>query len=377
MSEPQTPPDSPPATAAPAPDTAAPAASAPPRAAAKPPAPPANITPSSGAAFFVVTLVIAVAGFAGLGFYALQQQRVLTRLAADYEALRQASSASELEIGALHQADGQTAETLRTQLQQIQDAQRAQLDSLNRELATLRTRVNDGGAAAGTALRVSEVEALLNLAQERLLSAHDLRAAISLMQNADELLRQVNDASMLAVREALAQDLTTLRAVNAVDVSGLYARLGAASTRLGQLMVQPGGEVPPFRVEETAADVSAAASWWDDMQGFLGRYFVITNSTAGVVPVLGTEQTWVVEEQLRLQLEEARLALLQGQQAVFERALDDAIAGTEALMQGADKPALLTELRALRASTVQTPLPQAASALEALRRLQPQEAVTP
>jgi uroporphyrin-3 C-methyltransferase len=326
---------------------------------------------------FVTTMVIGVAGFAGLGFYALQQQRVLTRLAADYESLRQEHSASELEIGALQQADSQSEQTLRAQLQQAQDAQRAQLDNVNRELATLRTQVNDGGAAAGAALRLSEVSALLNLAQERLLSARDLRGAISLMQNADEVLRKVNDPSMFTVREALAQDLAALRAVDAVDVSGLYARLGAAGTRVAQLMVQPGGEVPPFRVEESLDAADVTASWWDDMTDFLSRYFVITNSTAGVVPVLGTEQTWVVEEQIKLQLEAARIALLQGQQPVFEQALDDAITGIDTLMQGDDKPALLTELRALRATTVQTALPAANSALDALRRLQPQEIGTP
>jgi uroporphyrin-3 C-methyltransferase len=183
-------------------------------------------------------MAIGVAGFAGLGFYALQQQRVLTRLAADYATLRQEYGASALEIGALQQADGQAGQELRAQLQQAQetqDAQRAQLDNLNRELAFLRTQMNDGGAAAGSMLRFSEVGALLNLAQERLLSAQDTRGAIGLMQNADAVLRRINDPAVFTVREALAQDLAALQAVDVIDVNGLYARLGAAGTRVAQI----------------------------------------------------------------------------------------------------------------------------------------------
>jgi uroporphyrin-3 C-methyltransferase len=392
MSDPQTP-DSPPPAAAttPAPDAAAaPAVNVPPRAAVRASAPSPQSS-STSTTLFATTMAIGVLGFAGLGFYALQQQQVLTRLAADYEDLRQASSANDVELNALRQADGQLEQslrtqlqesdnqfeqTVRTQLQQAQDAQRTQLDNLNRELAALRTRVNDGGAGASTTLRLSEVGALLRLAQERLLSARDVRAAIGLMQSTDELLRQGNDSSTFTLREALAQDLTALRGVEAVDVSGLYARLGAAITRLEALAVQPGGAVPAFRVADTAA-TAETASWWDELKDFLGRYFVITRGAAEVVPVLGTEQTWVVEAQLKLQLEQARLALLQGQQSVFERALDEAISGIDALMQGDDKSALLTELHALRASAVQNTIPAAGRALEVLRALQPPETTTP
>lgn len=337
---------------------------------------------SSGTGLALLALLVACGAGAGVGYYVMQnqaQQARLEAIAADYATLQGLREENAAEFERLRQSRDQLEQDLRAQLQQLQSAQstqNAQAEALNRELAALRARLNEGGESAGNTLRSMEASALLSLAQERLLLAADVRSAISLMQGADAVLRQSDDAAMFTVREALAQDLAELQMVEEVDVAGLYARLGAASARVAELTVQPGGELPDFRVEP-ASDPAAPRSWWEETLDYLNRYFVITRDTVDAVPIIAQDQTWLIEERLRLQLEAARVALLQGRRDVYQRALDDAIGGIDRLMQGEGKAALLTELRELRASPIQTAVPPASRALDALRRLQPAERTIP
>ena len=78
---------------------------------------------------------------------------------------------------------------------------------------------------------LAEAGHLLRLANQRLVMAGDPVAAQALLSSADAVLREMDDASLHAVRAAVAVDIASLRAVPRIDVEGIYLRLAALLNR--------------------------------------------------------------------------------------------------------------------------------------------------
>lgn len=104
---------------------------------------------------------------------------------------------------------------------------------------------------------VAELEYLVRLANQRLLTEDRPQGALTLLVAADQLLKSMDSADTLAVREVLAKDISALKLVQPVDREGIYSRLGALipamlalpavpSVGLGELTDDPEtGSKPP------------------------------------------------------------------------------------------------------------------------------------
>src|SRR5690606_19840804 len=135
-----------------------------PKSSTPPPPPPARPTKSGSNGLAAFALLVAVGGVGAVGYYAWQQQAEVQRLAAELAALEVPTDLEDERVPALQQSLTQLTQTeqeLRAQLQQMQNSRGSELENLNREISALRTRVNDGGVAAGATLRLNEAGALL------------------------------------------------------------------------------------------------------------------------------------------------------------------------------------------------------------------------
>ncbi|HVX00114.1 MAG TPA: uroporphyrinogen-III C-methyltransferase, partial [Candidatus Babeliaceae bacterium] len=86
--------------------------------------------------------------------------------------------------------------------------------------------------------RVYEAEFLVKLANDKLQYENNTAHAILLLQAADQQIRDLNDASLLPLRKALAEDIANLQSVPSVDVAGIYARLSALNEQINKLPLQ-------------------------------------------------------------------------------------------------------------------------------------------
>ncbi|MEK9807590.1 MAG: uroporphyrinogen-III C-methyltransferase, partial [Halieaceae bacterium] len=75
----------------------------------------------------------------------------------------------------------------------------------------------------------------VRLAAQRLSSARDVNAAIALLNNADNLLAEVDDPRLSRARIAIAADRTQLLAAPKVDSVGIHARFSALATQANEL----------------------------------------------------------------------------------------------------------------------------------------------
>lgn len=325
---------------------------------------------SAGRLLLVLLNLLLLAGIAGLAWMFLRQEAAMSQLVTDYNALAQQTTATESRLAVIETAQNKEQLTLQDQSEQLgmqQAAQVSALSALRQELAGIRLL---SGSAAGTASRLGEAEAMLRLARERLLSARETGVAISLYLATDELLKQLDDPSVQAVRLVLARELDSLRAVTVPDITSLYAELGTIRDQLDALPLAAAltGADAQFQAPQGDA-VAADASWFDTFTSNLSKYFVLTQRDAPVQPKLSVEGSTLIRQSIALQLEEARLALLQGETRLYQAALDAATSGISEYLEGQDKAQVLAALQRLRASAITITLPPVGSTLDALRSL--------
>jgi uroporphyrin-3 C-methyltransferase len=245
--------------------------------------------------------------------------------------------------------------------------QAERLAVVERNLTTLQ---RDIGRRETDGVPLAEAELLLRFAQQRLLVARDAQSAIALYRQVDTVLRGVDDPALFAVRDALARELAALEAVPKVDVSGLFARLGALSARVGGFSVAVDGAVQDFSVQPLMPE-SVASGWLDKVKQTLGQYFVVTRSTADIAPQLGDNEQFLLRTLVQLHIEQARLALLNAEPDLYRAALDEAATVARRWLRGEngsldDFIAALTELRD---TAVDSELPEVGTALAALQQV--------
>lgn len=348
--------------------------------------PAASLRGSGGLLWFLLCVVVAGA----VGFVVWQQQQTIDAMHADYQTLSSAAAtinnlqqeqqqvlkaqqAQDQQVLQLGQTQQQTQTGVQQQLQLALNAvndQAAQIKRLTDEVTVLRSKVADVGAAALRSQILAETTGLLRLAEQRLQVAQDLDAAIALVNNSDLLLARLSDAPAAMVRRQLASDLAALQAAQQNDPRKLYQQLGEAIAQLPPLLPVSKTAVNDTRLKPVPDTGVAQAGWFDRLLGFFSQYFVFTHRDGPVTPMLTPQQGWLIQKNIELQLQQARLAALNGDAVLYKASLKEAQAAIEDALQGEGKAALLKQLKTLEAATLRGNLPSLAATLAAVQQLQ-------
>lgn len=179
--------------------------------------------------------------------------------------------------------------------------------------------------------QLAEAAYLMRLANHRLQLERDINGAIAGLESADQILKQVADPALLKVREQLSRELTQLKVLEQVDRDGLSAQLITLSESIRQLPIQgvelvelqPQSEEIQTQTQTPTTDVSwenALDRVWGEMRSLV----VITRNDKPVMPLIPADQRSYLQHNVELQLESARLAMLQGDQKVWLASLSHA-----------------------------------------------------
>lgn len=274
------------------------------------------------------------------------------------------------------QQPDQTA-ILREQIQQqngvIQQLQQ-QLATMQRSVTAQGNRLSQLGNASREDWQLAEADYLLRLANQRLMLEQDSRAALGLVQEADKIVRDVDLPDLYGVRQQLARDLTALKLVENVDRDGLYLRMRALEEQMVKLNMQPKFDLAKQEQEqaqqaatEASAEANPVSDSWNNFKGFLRDSVRIRDGE--IDPVLLSPQSETrFRQTLRLNMEQAELALLRADDTVFKDALNQA---RELLLEyGTDTPqrqVIVRELEELVQQKVSVELPNLSASQSALR----------
>ncbi len=334
------------------------------------PPPPAQVLPSKSRIWplwlLSLALVVALAVLAWLGWQQLQlRDSQLTGL----------QTMVQQQQRQLEQLDERHQERL-GRLDGFQDQVREQVQRLDRQLITTSQQLLNMGAKSRTDWLLAEAEYLLRLANQRLLMERDPAGALAILQAADGVLAETDEVALYPVRRQIAQEVVALESVAELDRTGVFLKLEALSQAVDQLQQRhdepvkaPVSDATPVDLTDSVGEV--ASSLWDELK----QLIVVRRLDQPAEPLLPPENEFFLRQNLRLMLEQAELALLDKNQAVYEASLAKAAQWVERYFtspsQGANRAAraFMANLDSLRQVQVDPALPDISESLRILKSL--------
>ena len=231
---------------------------------------------------------------------------------------------------------------------------------------------------------LAEVEHLLIIATQELSLDADVNTALAALQAADDRLKDLGDPSVLNVRSQILSDVNALKSVNTVDIPGMALYMADIITRVEKLPLRKSREV--YGSKDTGGgkveEQEQSPLWkrllhtvWQELKGLV----VISREKNASVMSLLPEQRYYLYQNLRMELDAARLAILQRDTNNLRASLELARGWLEKYFDTNDAGILNIEVSLEQMSKVKLrpKLPDISSSLETLRALIHERATTP
>ncbi|MGU5661099.1 uroporphyrinogen-III C-methyltransferase [Aeromonas sanarellii] len=219
--------------------------------------------------------------------------------------LEQSSSKDAEQIGALGKSQ-----------QQLQEA-----------LGALQTKVLDLDDKRPNDWMLAESEYLVRMAGRKLWLEHDLISTITLLGNADERIKALNDPSLMPIRKALAEDIAQLKGMPRVDREGLTLKLAALSDQI-ELLPLSTVSMPEAKSEPDQTVSTNPDEWQSNLKKnwvkFTENFITIRRRDGAVEALLSPQQEIFLRENLKTKLLQAQLAVYREQQALYTDSLEKA-----------------------------------------------------
>ena len=163
-----------------------------------------------------------------------------------------------------------------------------------------------------------------------------------------------------------------LDSLSVLDVAGMALQLQVAANQVNSLRVRKGPETTADTTL-TMAEPVAEASWKQavsDIWQQLRSLVVIRHDQSGDAAVLIPEQRYFLYQNLRLQLESARLALLNGDASSYKHSLQTAVDWLNRYFTGNERDAILKTLTTLQQQEIDIAIPDISASLNWLEEYQ-------
>ncbi len=173
---------------------------------------------------------------------------------------------------------------------------------------------------------IAEIEYLVNLANTQLETTRDLRSAILLLTKAKDKVQRLNDANLEPLQNALYMDLESLQNTTTPDLKILWLKIGTLIQETSRLNPQQAFVRPVHNNQLAEIKKTESKSWkelFQDSFQELKDLVKIQHHAKPVEPMLSEAQRVLVRENLRLLLEQARLAVLTNDNEIYQKSIQD------------------------------------------------------
>jgi uroporphyrin-III C-methyltransferase len=254
-------------------------------------------------------------------FFALQESRLITQ--------QEDFTRQKTELAAAIAANKLVKDDWQMQSQSEQqrlDLMANAIQQNSQQVASNLDKINDIAGRRPADWLLAEANYLLNIAGRKLWLEHDVKTSLFMLQAADSRLQDVNDTSLLAVREKLASDIVALQQITPLSTTSIALSISGLAKQIDSLPLAYFHKPEP---KELTTEISADEGDWQSnlmksinhvFEGFF-RYEKITTE---IKPFMSEQQQWLVQQQLRFLLLSAQTAALQEKWPVFTDALNNA-----------------------------------------------------
>ena len=245
----------------------------------------------------IVILALLVLAALALGSYSLY----ISRQALERQADTGKAQARISETVAAIKGD---QEQLQTAIDRLEEAQQSTSAALQ-EFADRERMDNVDWAMA-------EIEYLVIIAMQRLNLGHDADTAQAALETAARRLKDLNDPSLIPVREELTADINALRAVPDTDVPGVALYLADIITRADDLPLASDSATrrPPSSAQPADEEISGWRDLVNAIWQELRQLVVIQREDSPPTELLAPDERYFLYQNLRVELASAREAAL-------------------------------------------------------------------
>lgn len=333
---------------------------------------PAAAGVNKGLPFWALLLILLVAGccasIAYLGWH-WQQQQVQTTQSLHDQIAKQAQqlASTQQQLTTIEQGSNKSNE----QWQQSVGGLEQRIEQHARRLRSMSTTTRDDWLLA-------EAEYLLRLASQRLQMERGTKGALALLQAADQILVELDDAELFAVRDKLQRDITSLKLAPSIDRSGLYLQLSSWADEIVALpdvpTIQEPAEPASTTPELLASDVAEQSIWqqlkgnfWAAMKQ-LDNQVRIRHHDQPLEPLLPPDGARYLRQNMRFNLEQAQLAMLREEPKIYLQSLDKCEQSLRQYFSNQDRALKIAdEIAKLKNQNIVIELPSINGSLSALQ----------
>ncbi|MDX1694608.1 MAG: uroporphyrinogen-III C-methyltransferase [Ketobacteraceae bacterium] len=321
----------------------------------------------------VIALFIALAAAAGIGYLWNESRVDNARLAYEKSSLQADIKAQDARLEALQA----TITALGKELQDTENfaaTVKANNQTLDGRVAAIESEIAEMTGSSRIDWMLREVEHFVMVAERRLSLLGDVDGALALMIEADQLVREMAEPAARPLRNAIQSDLMLLQQASdvSVDTEGLFARLSLLSEKVPALRaasINYEMSLESKKQTETVPGDGLAYAWYE-VKRFLTSLVRVQRVTDGEIkPLLLQDQQIFVEQNIRLLLEQAQLALLRGDQVIYETSLGEVESRIREYLRTNTKEAesFLKSIAQLKAAVVNPPVPSIESSVRAVQ----------
>lgn len=221
--------------------------------------------------------------------------------------------------------------------------------------------------------RLAEAGYLVREANRRLMMQRDSELALLALANAEQILQDLGEFAPFALRAKLADDIASLQRINTVDLEATYIRLETLKSD-----VPNGFPSQKIIASKQSANTQQVEAWWQQilnrLESLIKISMLVEQAQSQELPKLlpSREVAKLANLRIKLSLEQAQLALLQGQQQIFRASLLQAKQTAEEYFDTSELGAknLLAEIEVLSALVLKPELTDLSSLLVMMSNLE-------
>lgn len=313
-----------------------------------------------------IAIAIAVAG----GVYHYSGAQLSSQNAAN------AALANQLQVLQLQQSTQQNEFTaqLAKQTALLQDSLKQQAN-LTQQLAEVQDKVATLSGSDAKAWLLAQADFLVKLAGRKLWSDQDVTTSAALLKTADASLSDMNDPSIIPIRRALTDDITTLSKISQVDYDGIILKLNQLSNSIDNLRLSDNyNDGSPMDSDST--ELSGSLREWREnllksWNSFMDSFITIRRRDETAIPLLAPNQDIYLRENIRSQLLVAAQAVPRHQQEIYKQSLETVSTWVRAYYDtdDASTKTFLDELDSLIDQNINMDVPEALQSQALLEKL--------
>ncbi len=270
--------------------------------------------------------IIAIAGIGGHYFWQTQQHQLLAEHVLNTSQNQQQANEKQL-LQSVNQQQNVFSQQLSTQFETAMSSSNEKVAQLTQQLNSFNQQIISLSQNQPSDWLLHEAEYLIRVASRSLWLEKDTKIAITLLNDANERLKELNDPSLLPVRQLINQDIETLRLQPTLATDDVILTIMGLMEQIDQLPIAM-VYLPDSEAIETNIELSHDANDWQanlakSWHKFMEDFITVRRRTANVEPLLSPKQQQNLRQNIHLKLQLAQWGASQQKDAIYQQSLSN------------------------------------------------------